>query len=200
MLEHIEPLMIEHKVDMALWGHVHKYERTCPVNQFACEEGSSGPAGSRVHAAPVHMVIGVGGQDWQTKWAASLEHPDLPYYPQPNWSMFRSTQFGYARLHATRDLLTVSYIGNRDGEVHDVVQISSGSPRSASADQVFRSRMAGWVGGLAILVALVAVVCYTQNKRSPGEKTASGVPYSSVSTHEMVSSPGDEQPGEISRL
>lgn len=36
MREELEPLMMKHFVDVALWGHEHHYERTCPVYQGQC--------------------------------------------------------------------------------------------------------------------------------------------------------------------
>ena len=43
--------MQRHEVDLALWGHHHSYQRTCPVYQENCIEG-----------ATTHIVIGMGGQ------------------------------------------------------------------------------------------------------------------------------------------
>ena len=40
MLEHLEPLFVKNKVTLVLWGHVHSYERFCPMNKFTC--GSMG--------------------------------------------------------------------------------------------------------------------------------------------------------------
>ena len=51
---HLSPsfsLAKKYNVDIALWGHHHSYQRTCPVQQQKCTEGS-----------PVHLVIGMGGQ------------------------------------------------------------------------------------------------------------------------------------------
>lgn len=39
------------KVDLALWGHHHSYQRTCPVFNSECVEGGT-----------THVVIGMGGQ------------------------------------------------------------------------------------------------------------------------------------------
>ena len=49
----------EYQVDLALWGHYHSYQRTCPVYQEVCTEG-----------ATTHIVIGMGGQSLSTnvKW------------------------------------------------------------------------------------------------------------------------------------
>ena len=117
MVEHLEPLLVEYKVSLALWGHVHKYERTCPMRNFTCMEHNG--------AFPVHMVIGMGGQDWQPIDQPRLERPDAPIFPQPAWSLYRSFEFGYIRLHATKRLMTISYIGNHDGQIHDTVNIPS---------------------------------------------------------------------------
>ena len=41
-------------VDVALWGHHHSYQRTCPVyRQKCCSNGK----------APVHVVIGMAGRE-----------------------------------------------------------------------------------------------------------------------------------------
>ena len=41
-----------YNVDLAMWAHVHCYQRTCQVYQEECVDG-----------APVHVVIGMGGRD-----------------------------------------------------------------------------------------------------------------------------------------
>jgi hypothetical protein len=52
-------------------------------------------------------------------------HPTYPWFPEPDWSQFRTFQWGYVRLHATRQKLTLQYVGNHDGLVHDVIEIPS---------------------------------------------------------------------------
>ncbi|XP_074339624.1 putative inactive purple acid phosphatase 2 isoform X1 [Apium graveolens] len=113
MLEHLEPLFVKNKVTLALWGHVHRYERFCPINNYTCG----------TEALPVHVVIGMAGQDWQPIWEPRLNHPSDPVFPQPKRSMYRTGEFGYTRLHATKEKLTLSFVGNHDGKVHDVVDI-----------------------------------------------------------------------------
>lgn len=46
------PHLQTYSVDIAMWAHVHCYQRTCPVYQGECVSG-----------APIHMVIGMGGRD-----------------------------------------------------------------------------------------------------------------------------------------
>ncbi|CAH9101022.1 unnamed protein product [Cuscuta europaea] len=121
MLEHIEPILVNNNVTLALWGHVHRYERFCPLNNFTC--GSLGLNGEKWEAFPVHVVIGMAGQDWQPIWEPRATHPDVPIFPQPVRSMYRGGEFGYTKLVATKEKLKFSYIGNHDGEVHDMVEI-----------------------------------------------------------------------------
>ncbi|KAG8473167.1 hypothetical protein CXB51_035111 [Gossypium anomalum] len=121
MLEHLEPLFVKNNVNLALWGHVHRYERFCPLKNFTC--GSMGQKGKDWEAFPVHVVIGMAGQDWQPTWEPRPDHPRDPVYPQPKRSLYRTGEFGYTRLIATKEKLTLSFVGNHDGEVHDMVEI-----------------------------------------------------------------------------
>ncbi|MBA0815968.1 hypothetical protein Gohar_000680, partial [Gossypium harknessii] len=121
MLEHLEPLFVKNNVNLALWGHVHRYERFCPLKNFTC--GSMGQNGKDWEALPVHVVIGMAGQDWQPTWEPRPDHPHDPVYPQPKRSLYRTGEFGYTRLIATKEKLTLSFVGNHDGEVHDMVEI-----------------------------------------------------------------------------
>ncbi|KAL2642835.1 hypothetical protein R1flu_010422 [Riccia fluitans] len=114
MIEHIEPLLVKYSVNLVLWGHVHKYERICAIQNHTCDETGK---------LPVHVVIGMGGQDYQPPWQTRPQHPNTYVYPQEGWSMYRSSEFGYMRLHATRSALKMKYIGNHDGKVHDIVEI-----------------------------------------------------------------------------
>lgn len=118
MIWHLEPLLVENKVDLVLWGHVHRYERFCPMKNFTCGVGSEGAN------LPVHVVIGMGGQDSQPLWDRRDGHKDS-VFPQPKESLYRGGEFGYTRLVATREKLQLTYVGNHDGQVHDTVEIDS---------------------------------------------------------------------------
>ena len=121
MIEHLEPLFVKNNVTLALWGHVHRYERFCPINNFTC--GKTGSNGEYLGGLPVHVVIGMAGQDWQPTWEPRPDHPKDPIFPQPERSLYRGGEFGYTRLVATKEKLILSYVGNHDGEVHDTVEI-----------------------------------------------------------------------------
>ena len=96
----IEPLLVQHRVDVALWGHVHNYERTCPVRNGMCGDP----------ALPVHLVIGSGGM---------FLHP---FDPQPYaFSVKKRKTFGYARFAASRTELRMEYVmqGPDGPEIYD---------------------------------------------------------------------------------
>lgn len=143
MLEHLEPLLVNNNVTLALWGHVHRYERFCPLNNFTCGSSVSQRAGDR-GAFTVHLVIGMAGQDWQPKWEPRPDHPDDPIFPQPKRSLYRGGEFGYTRLVATKEKLVLSYVGNHDGEVHDTVEIlASGEVISGNGNNSIGAAKAG---------------------------------------------------------
>lgn len=121
--EHIEPLLVNNNVTLALWGHVHRYERFCPLNNFTCGSLGIEVEGEEWKAYPVHVVIGMAGQDWQPIWEPRPDHLADPIFPQPVRSLYRGGEFGYVRINANREKLTLSYVGNHDGEVHDAVEI-----------------------------------------------------------------------------
>ncbi|OIV94244.1 hypothetical protein TanjilG_08542 [Lupinus angustifolius] len=159
MLEHLEPLLVKNNVTLALWGHVHRYERFCPLNNFTCGSNVSQRVGDR-GAFTVHLVIGMAGQDWQPIWEPRPDHPDMPIYPQPKQSMYRTGEFGYTRLVATKEKLKLFYIGNHDGEVHDTVEIlasgeiisgnGDGNVSDAKAEE--KSALSWYVQGGSVLV------------------------------------------------
>ena len=37
LVRNIEPLLIQAKVDLGLWGHHHSYQRTCHVTNATCD-------------------------------------------------------------------------------------------------------------------------------------------------------------------
>ncbi|XP_058070286.1 probable inactive purple acid phosphatase 2 [Magnolia sinica] len=178
MLEHLEPLLVKNKVTLALWGHVHRYERFCPMSNYTC-----GDISGNGEDLPVHAVIGMAGQDWQPIWQPRPDHLDLPIFPQPGRSMYRGGEFGYTRLFATREKLTLTYIGNHDGEEHDMVEIPSG--RVLKGGNAVESRFSSYVkgGGILVLGAFLGYIVgfITRSKR----EAASGVSWTAVKSDEV---------------
>ncbi|XP_051122030.1 probable inactive purple acid phosphatase 2 [Andrographis paniculata] len=136
--DELEPLFVKNNVTVALWGHVHRYERFCPLNNFTC--GSSGTHNPDWKPYPVHLVIGMAGHDCQAIWEPRPDHLDDPIFPQPARSMYRGGEFGYVRLQADKEKLTLSYVGNHDGEVHDSVEIMA-------SGEVFNGRIGAAADG-----------------------------------------------------
>lgn len=150
MVDHLEPLFVEAKVNLVLWGHVHSYERFCPMKNYTC--------GGDFSSLPLHVVIGMGGQDWQSLWEARPDHPTDPIFPQPEQSMYRTGEYGYTRLVADKEKLIYSFVGNHDGKVHDEVTIlASGQVLSGNGNDATYGMMAGSMclqvmRGISILV------------------------------------------------
>ncbi|KAL6958785.1 prolyl aminopeptidase [Sarracenia purpurea var. burkii] len=197
LLEHLEPLFVKNKVTLALWGHVHRYERFCPLNNFTC--GSMGLNGEQWEAFPVHVVIGMAGQDWQPIWQPREDHPNDPIFPQPMRSLYRGGEFGYTRLVATKEKLTFSYVGNHDGEVHDMVEIlasgqvlngntggDGGDDGAAVGSKMVQSTFSWYVKGASVLV-LGAFVGYVIGYISHAQRSeaASGKNWTPVKNEEI---------------
>lgn len=106
--ESLQELWQKYKVDIAFFGHVHNYERTCPVYQNSCVRNAShhysGP-----FAATTHVVVGGAGASLST------------YSPlKTKWSYFQDLDFGFANLTAfNHSSLLFEYKKSRDGKVYD---------------------------------------------------------------------------------
>ncbi|KAK9128891.1 hypothetical protein Syun_017688 [Stephania yunnanensis] len=115
----VEPLLINNKVDLALWGHVHNYERTCAVYQNECKALPTKDANgidtynNSNYSAPVHAVIGMAG---------------FKLDPSPNsaddWSLIRKSEFGYAKVQATREEINFQFVNANTRSVDDNFRIT----------------------------------------------------------------------------
>ncbi|KAI0511728.1 hypothetical protein KFK09_012360 [Dendrobium nobile] len=116
----IEPLLMKNKVDLVFFGHVHNYERTCAVYQKTCEGLPTKINGidtynNSNYTAPVHAVIGMGGFTLDKFSDDAAE-----------WSIVRISEFGYVRVHATSQKITVEFVDSNTTEVRDRFQIIKG--------------------------------------------------------------------------
>eukprot|EP00262_Sarcandra_glabra_P020887 TRINITY_DN8512_c0_g1_i3.p1 TRINITY_DN8512_c0_g1~~TRINITY_DN8512_c0_g1_i3.p1 ORF type:complete len:199 (-),score=23.29 TRINITY_DN8512_c0_g1_i3:355-951(-) len=111
--ESLQELWQRYKVDLAVYGHVHNYERTCPIYQNICTDEEKfdykGPLNGTIHVA-----AGGGG--------ASLS----PFTTlQTKWSIYRDLDFGFVKLTAfDRSNLLFEYKKSSDGKVYDSFTIS----------------------------------------------------------------------------
>ncbi|XP_043692993.1 probable inactive purple acid phosphatase 27 [Telopea speciosissima] len=114
----VEPLLMENKVDLALWGHVHNYERMCAVYRNDCKAMPTKDANGTDtydninYNAPVHLVIGMAGFE-------------LENFPSKvgSWSLVRIPEFGYARFHATKQEIKVEYVNSEKRTVEDSFRV-----------------------------------------------------------------------------
>jgi hypothetical protein len=100
----LEDVLMKYRVDLALWGHYHSYERTCPVYKQSC-----------VSEGPTHIIIGTAGFD--------LTFDPWPI-PEWKWSAYHSSNFGYGRVTvANSSALLWEFVLNINGKVEDRVWI-----------------------------------------------------------------------------
>ncbi|XP_058782395.1 probable inactive purple acid phosphatase 27 [Vicia villosa] len=115
----VEPLLLENKVDLALFGHVHNYERTCSVYQNECkvmpikDQKGVDTYDNRNYSAPVHAIIGMAGFTLD-------KFPD----DAESWSLKRISEFGYLRGHATKNELNLEFVTSNTKEVKDTFRIT----------------------------------------------------------------------------
>ncbi|PKA56335.1 putative inactive purple acid phosphatase 24 [Apostasia shenzhenica] len=121
----VEPLLIQNKVDLVLFGHVHNYERTCAIYQNECKampakdkDGLDFYNNSN-YTAPVHVIIGMAGFTLDG-FAKQVD----------DWSLVRISEFGYTKVHATKENLSVQLISSKTKEVLDKFYITKGELQS----------------------------------------------------------------------
>ncbi|XP_058226385.1 probable inactive purple acid phosphatase 27 isoform X1 [Rhododendron vialii] len=111
--ESLQRLWQKYKVDIAFFGHVHNYERTCPIYQNQCVNSEKSHYSGTVNGT-IHVVVGGAGSH-------------LSEYSQitPSWSLYRDYDFGFVKLTAfSHSSLLFEYKKSRDGNVYDSFTIS----------------------------------------------------------------------------
>jgi len=99
----IEPVLVKYKVDLSLFGHVHAYERSCPI----VGAGKCGDNGV------TNLCVGTAGfelnRDWEEK---------------PEWSMYRETSHGVAKIKVNGSKsLQIYYLPNGEDRIGDEHEI-----------------------------------------------------------------------------
>ncbi|XP_038691255.1 probable inactive purple acid phosphatase 27 [Tripterygium wilfordii] len=114
----VEPLLKKYKVDLALWGHVHNYERTCNVYKKECL-GSPEKVGDvdtyylEPYTAPVHLVIGMAG----------FTLDEFPDAKPEKWSLVRIVKFGYLRVHVKHLEMRLELVNAETKETLDTFKL-----------------------------------------------------------------------------
>ncbi|KAK3147991.1 hypothetical protein QOZ80_3BG0289250 [Eleusine coracana subsp. coracana] len=106
--ESLQSLWQKYKVDIAIYGHVHGYERTCPIYENVCVAKASDRY-TGAFTATTHVVVGGGG-------ASLAEYTSV----RARWSHAQDLDYGFAKLTAfNHTTLLFEYKKSRDGSVHD---------------------------------------------------------------------------------
>ncbi|KAL8143944.1 hypothetical protein V2J09_016976 [Rumex salicifolius] len=111
--ESLQKLWQKYKVDLAFYGHVHNYERTCPIYQNQCVSSEKSDYSGTFNAT-IHVVAGGGGSH-------------LSKFSQVNtsWSFYKDYDFGFVKLTAfNHSSLLFEYKKSSDGNVYDSFTIS----------------------------------------------------------------------------
>ncbi|CAO2173530.1 unnamed protein product [Urochloa humidicola] len=106
--ESLQKLWQKYRVDIAFFGHVHNYERTCPVYQGQCVTNERSRYAGTMNGT-IHVVAGGGGSHLSDYTTAI-----------PKWSVFRDKNYGFVKLTAfNHSSLLFEYKRSSDGEVYD---------------------------------------------------------------------------------
>ncbi|GMN56636.1 hypothetical protein TIFTF001_025765 [Ficus carica] len=111
--ESLQKLWQKYKVDIAFFGHIHNYERTCPIYQNKCVNSEKSHYSGTVNGT-IHIVAGGGGSHL------------ADFGPvQTTWSLYRDVDYGFVKLTAfNQSSLAVEYKKSSDGKVYDSFTIS----------------------------------------------------------------------------
>ncbi|GLU16926.1 hypothetical protein SLE2022_333310 [Rubroshorea leprosula] len=111
--ESLQKLWQKYKVDIAIYGHVHNYERTCPIYQNICTNEEKQFYKGTLNGT-IHVVAGGGG-------ASLSDFTTL----QTTWSLYKDYDYGFVKLIAfDHSNLLFEYKKSRDGKVYDSFRIS----------------------------------------------------------------------------
>ncbi|XP_006402109.2 probable inactive purple acid phosphatase 27 isoform X1 [Eutrema salsugineum] len=111
--ESLQKLWQKYKVDIAFYGHVHNYERTCPIYQNQCMDNEKSYY-SGAFKGTIHVVVGGAGSHLSS--FSSLK---------PKWSIFRDYDYGFVKLTAfDHSSLLFEYKKSSNGEVYDSFTVS----------------------------------------------------------------------------
>ncbi|KAG2678540.1 hypothetical protein I3760_11G007400 [Carya illinoinensis] len=111
--ESLQRLWQRYKVDIAFYGHVHNYERTCPVYESQCVNAERSHYSGTVEGT-IHVVVGGAGC-----------HLSKFTQETPKWSLYRDYDYGFVKLTAfNHSSLLFEYKKSRDGNVSDSFTIA----------------------------------------------------------------------------
>lgn len=109
----LEDLFYDNGVDMEIWAHEHTYERLYPLYNYTVYNGSLDHPYTNPKA-PVHIITGSAG---------CREKVDPFIKDVPEWSAFRTSDYGYTRLQVfnATHLYFEQVSDDKDGAIIDSV-------------------------------------------------------------------------------
>lgn len=111
--ESLQKLWQKYRVDIAFYGHVHNYERTCPIYQNQCVSKEKSHYSGTMNGT-IHVVAGGGGSHLS-------KFTDL----QTDWSIYKDYDYGFVKLTAfNHSSLLFEYKKSSDGRAYDSFTIS----------------------------------------------------------------------------
>ncbi|KAK4489238.1 hypothetical protein RD792_005035 [Penstemon davidsonii] len=111
--ESLQRLWQKYKVDIAFYGHVHNYERSCPIYQNKCVSSEKTHYSGTVNGT-IHVVVGGGGS-----------HLSEFSTVNTSWSLYKDYDWGFGKLTAfNHSSLLFEYKKSSDGKVYDSFTIS----------------------------------------------------------------------------
>ncbi|XP_030938552.1 probable inactive purple acid phosphatase 27 [Quercus lobata] len=111
--ESLQKLWQKYKVDIVFFGHIHNYERTCPIYQNQCVNTERSHYSGTVNGT-INIVVGGGGSHLSDFGPV-----------QTSWSLFRDSNYGFGKLTAfNHSSLLFEYKRSSDGKVYDSFTIS----------------------------------------------------------------------------
>ncbi|KAI3952593.1 hypothetical protein MKW98_015822 [Papaver atlanticum] len=109
----LQQLWQKYRVDIAYYGHVHSYERTCLIYENICVSSETSHF-SGLWNGTIHVVVGGGGSHLSS--FSSLK---------TKWSLYQDYDFGFVKMTAfNHTSLLFEYKKSRDGNVYDSFTIT----------------------------------------------------------------------------
>lgn len=197
MIQHLEPLLYEYKVDIGFYGHNHVVQRHAAVYNRTVVQKPIEMKNDRgetyyLHKDPeatIHMVIGTAGAMF-TKNAID---------PPPAWNEIFFYEYGYARVVAVDESrLEWEWVSSETKQVMDRVVIIQSS-RKSSSDTVEglgagerAAIIVGMVVGAVLMVFALYIMFARPGKPSPAiSSVGTGGEQATVSVLHEAPPPGD---------
>jgi hypothetical protein len=107
-----------------LFGHVHAYERTCPMLKDGQCVNSEHTYYYHNPEGTIHLVIGTAGYEANQHWEE-----------KPDWSVYRETTHGLLRVTVMDPTVLYAQFIRSDGSIADQFMIDKKEPKKKKKKQ-----------------------------------------------------------------